>query len=108
MGSICAYGFIYIYRIFNTFALYFSFFFPLLQKTSNEFFDMGIFVAFFVLIAIVCLLLLLKLRWRQKRKQVRCNEYYVLHLKSKGMKNILRELSIYYGVEPKLPLSSEL
>ncbi|XP_022109495.1 E3 ubiquitin-protein ligase ZNRF3-like [Acanthaster planci] len=39
------------------------------QKTSNEFFDMGIFVAFFVLIAIICLLLLLKLRWRQKRKQ---------------------------------------
>ncbi|XP_063967543.1 E3 ubiquitin-protein ligase ZNRF3-like [Lytechinus pictus] len=39
------------------------------DPSSNEFFDMGIFVAFFILISIICLLLVLKLRWRQKRKQ---------------------------------------
>ncbi|KAJ8043801.1 E3 ubiquitin-protein ligase ZNRF3 [Holothuria leucospilota] len=35
----------------------------------NEFLDMGIFISFFVLIAIICLLLVVKLRWRQRRKQ---------------------------------------
>ncbi|XP_072164555.1 uncharacterized protein [Diadema setosum] len=39
------------------------------SPSTNEFFDMGIFVAFFILISIICLLLVLKLRWRQKRKQ---------------------------------------
>ncbi|XP_070572383.1 E3 ubiquitin-protein ligase ZNRF3-like [Ptychodera flava] len=39
------------------------------KGTSNEYFNMGIFIAFFILISIVCLLLLLKIKWRQRRKQ---------------------------------------
>ncbi|PIK46207.1 putative E3 ubiquitin-protein ligase ZNRF3-like [Apostichopus japonicus] len=35
----------------------------------SEFLDMGIFISFFILIAIICLLLVVKLRWRQRRKQ---------------------------------------
>ncbi|XP_065055112.1 E3 ubiquitin-protein ligase znrf3-like [Rhopilema esculentum] len=39
------------------------------QATSNEYFDMGIFMAFFILVSLICLILLIKIKWRQKRKQ---------------------------------------
>eukprot|EP00794_Sanderia_malayensis_P013787 gene13787-15230_t len=39
------------------------------RETSNEYFDMGIFMAFFILVSLICLVLLIKIKWRQKRKQ---------------------------------------
>ncbi|XP_078681554.1 E3 ubiquitin-protein ligase ZNRF3-like [Branchiostoma floridae x Branchiostoma belcheri] len=39
------------------------------QRSSNEYFDMGIFMAFFILISLICLVLLLKIKWRQRQKQ---------------------------------------
>ncbi|XP_078600373.1 uncharacterized protein LOC144875322 [Branchiostoma floridae x Branchiostoma japonicum] len=38
-------------------------------RSSNEYFDMGIFMAFFILISLICLVLLLKIKWRQRQKQ---------------------------------------
>ncbi|XP_071946308.1 uncharacterized protein [Antedon mediterranea] len=39
------------------------------MDTTNQFFNMSIFVAVFVLFAIVCLLVLLKFMWRQRSRQ---------------------------------------
>ncbi|KAI8478554.1 E3 ubiquitin-protein ligase znrf3 [Branchiostoma belcheri] len=39
------------------------------ERSSNEYFDMGIFMAFFILISLICLVLLLKIKWRQRQKQ---------------------------------------
>lgn len=39
------------------------------QRASNEYFDMVIFMTFFILVSIVCFILLLKIKWRQKRKE---------------------------------------
>lgn len=41
----------------------------LLQPT--EYFDMGIFLAFFVVVSLVCLILLIKIKLKQRRSQVR-------------------------------------
>ncbi|XP_033099529.1 E3 ubiquitin-protein ligase znrf3-like isoform X2 [Anneissia japonica] len=42
---------------------------PLQNMDTNQFFNMSIFVAVFVLFAIVCLLILLKFMWRQRTRQ---------------------------------------
>ncbi|KAK2553714.1 E3 ubiquitin-protein ligase ZNRF3 [Acropora cervicornis] len=39
------------------------------QRASNEYFDMVIFMTFFILVSIVCFILLLKIKWRQKQKE---------------------------------------
>lgn len=39
------------------------------QRASNEYFDMVIFMTFFILVSIICFILLLKIKWRQKQKE---------------------------------------
>lgn len=39
------------------------------QRASNEYFDMVVFMTFFILVSIVCFVLLLKIKWRQKQKE---------------------------------------
>ncbi|XP_002730880.1 uncharacterized protein LOC100376149 [Saccoglossus kowalevskii] len=56
------------------------------RRNSNEYFNMGIFMAFFVLISIICLLLLLKIKWKQRRKQTsltRLAEYAVSKMETR-------------------------
>lgn len=43
-------------------------FFP---QQPTEYFDMGIFLAFFVVVSLVCLILLIKIKLKQRRSQVR-------------------------------------
>lgn len=40
-------------------------------KQPTEYFDMGIFLAFFVVVSLVCLILLVKIKLKQRRSQVR-------------------------------------
>lgn len=45
----------------------FVWFFP---QQPTEYFDMGIFLAFFVVVSLVCLILLIKIKLKQRRSQV--------------------------------------
>lgn len=42
----------------------------LLPQQPTEYFDMGIFLAFFVVVSLVCLILLIKIKLKQRRSQV--------------------------------------
>lgn len=46
-------------------------FFP---QQPTEYFDMGIFLAFFVVVSLVCLILLIKIKLKQRRSQVRLTD----------------------------------
>lgn len=41
-----------------------------LFQQPTEYFDMGIFLAFFVVVSLVCLILLVKIKLKQRRSQV--------------------------------------
>lgn len=41
-----------------------------LPQQPTEYFDMGIFLAFFVVVSLVCLILLIKIKLKQRRSQV--------------------------------------
>lgn len=41
-----------------------------LLQQPTEYFDMGIFLAFFVVVSLVCLILLVKIKLKQRRSQV--------------------------------------
>lgn len=41
------------------------------SQQPTEYFDMGIFLAFFVVVSLVCLILLVKIKLKQRRSQVR-------------------------------------
>lgn len=43
---------------------------PPLPQQPTEYFDMGIFLAFFVVVSLVCLILLIKIKLKQRRSQV--------------------------------------
>lgn len=40
------------------------------QQQPAEYFDMGVFLAFFVVVSLVCLVLLVKIKLKQRRSQV--------------------------------------
>lgn len=42
-------------------------------QQPTEYFDMGIFLAFFVVVSLVCLILLIKIKLKQRRSQVSAN-----------------------------------
>lgn len=44
--------------------------FPPFPQQPTEYFDMGIFLAFFVVVSLVCLILLIKIKLKQRRSQV--------------------------------------
>ena len=46
----------------------------LLFQQPTEYFDMGIFLAFFVVVSLVCLILLVKIKLKQRRSQVMAPE----------------------------------
>ncbi|XP_001624061.3 E3 ubiquitin-protein ligase ZNRF3 [Nematostella vectensis] len=39
------------------------------QRAANEYLDMVIFMTFFILVSVICFILLLKIKWRQKQKE---------------------------------------
>lgn len=39
------------------------------QRAANEYFDMIIFMTFFIVVSVVCFILLLKIKWKQKQKE---------------------------------------
>lgn len=43
---------------------------PPFPQQPTEYFDMGIFLAFFVVVSLVCLILLIKIKLKQRRSQV--------------------------------------
>lgn len=43
---------------------------PSTQQQPAEYFDMGVFLAFFVVVSLVCLVLLVKIKLKQRRSQV--------------------------------------
>lgn len=45
-----------------------------LFQQPTEYFDMGIFLAFFVVVSLVCLILLVKIKLKQRRSQVMAPE----------------------------------
>lgn len=45
--------------------------FVVAAQQPTEYFDMGIFLAFFVVVSLVCLILLVKIKLKQRRSQVR-------------------------------------
>lgn len=58
--------------------------FVLIFKQPTEYFDMGIFLAFFVVVSLVCLILLVKIKLKQRRSQVRELMGYSLNDGSEG------------------------
>lgn len=48
-----------------------------LFQQPTEYFDMGIFLAFFVVVSLVCLILLVKIKLKQRRSQVMAPEWPV-------------------------------
>ncbi|XP_066305347.1 E3 ubiquitin-protein ligase ZNRF3-like [Branchiostoma lanceolatum] len=64
------------------------------QRSSNEYFDMGIFMAFFILISLICLVLLLKIKWRQRQKQSsleRQATHAISKMETRKFKSLLRK-----------------
>lgn len=56
--------------------------FVLILQQPTEYFDMGIFLAFFVVVSLVCLILLVKIKLKQRRSQVRAVMGYSLNAES--------------------------
>jgi len=63
------------------------------QATSNEYFDMGIFMAFFILVSLICLMLLIKIKWRQKRKQTSLTRMALQAISRMETRKYTKELS---------------
>lgn len=64
----------------NVFVLLLPLLFP---QQPTEYFDMGIFLAFFVVVSLVCLILLIKIKLKQRRSQVRlANPSLARHLRT--------------------------
>nr|XP_014342312.1 PREDICTED: E3 ubiquitin-protein ligase ZNRF3 [Latimeria chalumnae] len=82
-------------------------------RQPTEYFDMGIFLAFFVVVSLVCLVLLIKIKLKQRRSQVRgggaavLSPHTTLHLLrsvsqqrvGEGGLNSLRSAALYFPIE---------